>query len=456
MINQKNSCFIANFSKTYFFHAIAQKLQERGRQIYWITTNRRLYDFLCEHYDKKVILLINWDHLGKDQPAVGDYQLHELLYGDRVLRYSKEEGLRWLCNIQRPLYDFFATHQIEVTFGELTWAHEILIHRMLRKEEALKGRFLNPHVVRIPNRRFAFFEDERQSVIYTGQWPRQRYQEVLEVKKPDYLRINDKRLKRANSLMGRLDRVKRLVTNENMDKKDPTLLNHIGLRLKTRSQEELYKETYRTIQREVLEDFDGEPYVFLGLHKQPEASVDVFGRYYEDQFQNIQNIWRILPLGWKLLVKEHTNAIGDRQPAFYRRLQQLPNVHFVQEQTDAYRLIRGAELVVTITGTIAYEAALMGIPALTFAPVFFNRLHGCRQLTLQMISELDDLRTLIEELRAEGDNRLEFTNYLLNNSFDGLFSDPISNQAILDPKNVEQVSEAFEHVLQQQTVALSS
>ena len=56
------------------------------------------------------------------------------------------------------------------------------------------------------------------------------------------------------------------------------------------------------------------------LHKQPEASVDIVGRYYDNQYTNIQNIWRILPDDWCLVVKEHTNAIGDRPLSFLKKL----------------------------------------------------------------------------------------------------------------------------------------
>ena len=55
----KNICFIANYSKTYLFHAIAEELQEKQVGIYWICTNRELYKFLRTHYKQQQILLIN-------------------------------------------------------------------------------------------------------------------------------------------------------------------------------------------------------------------------------------------------------------------------------------------------------------------------------------------------------------------------------------------------------------
>ena len=442
-------CFLANFSKTYFFHEIACELSEQyAVQVFWITSNRKLFDFLNKHYPVEQILLINKDCIAEEAEVVGDYKINELVYGDRVLRHDKVEGQNWLRSIQKPIYDFIQQAQIRSIFGEITWAHEVLVHRMCKQHYELNCKFLNPHVVRLPNNRFAFFEDERQSIIYEINRPEKSFGQVLEVKKPDYLHINDRRLKKANSIEGRMDRIRRFLTNENIDKKDPTVLANGKARFQTRSLEELYKEVYKLSKREPFERFKDRPYIFIGLHKQPEASVDVFGRYTEDQYQNIINIWRVLPPGWNLLIKEHTNAIGDRKLSFYNELAALPNVHFVHEKTDSYQLIQEAKAVVTITGTIALEAALMGVPALTFAPVFFNRLNACHHLTLSDLSHYNSIADLIDEIHALPDNRLTFTNFLLNHSFIGTFSDPISNQKILERENIFNITVAFAHVLE--------
>lgn len=447
-------CFITNFSKTYFFHAIAEELKKNRAECHWICCNQKLYQFLLKHYPKSNILYINRESAQESNAVLGDFKINELVYGDRVLRHAKKEGQLFLQNIQQPIYNFIKEKQIHHVFGELTWAHEVLIHRMLKGRKELNCRFFNPHVVRIPNQRFAFFEDEAQSKIYEIGRSNVHYDQMLEVVKPDYLKINDQRLQKANSIWGRLDRVKRFLTNENIDSKDPTLISNTKIRFAQQSREELNKELYKSVHRANFEDFKNQPFIFIGLHKQPEASVDVFGRYVEDQSQNIQNIWRVLPPRWNLLIKEHSNAIGDRKPQFYTDLMALPNVHFIDEKTDSYRLIRAAQLVVTITGTIAFEAALMQIPALTFAPTFFNRLSYCRQITTQQLNQCSSLTKLIHELEENEDNRLAFSNYLIKHSFEGFFSDPVSNPSIMNPENVEKVSNAFLHLLTTQKVSL--
>ncbi|MEM6964286.1 MAG: hypothetical protein AAF573_05940 [Bacteroidota bacterium] len=442
-------CFVANYSKTYLFHEIAQALQANGENICWITVNSKLYDFLKKEYGADKVLLINRDHINEPNSEVDEFKIKELVFGDRVLRYDAQSGLQFLTNIQQPIYNFLKKHDVRLAFGEITWAHEILIHRMMTKRKELNAQFLNPHVVRLPNRRWAFFTDERQSKILEVA-EAQPEVPIIEVKKPFYLKMNDKRLKKSNSFRGRLDRIKRWITNENIDKKDPTNITHGKTRLVLRTQEEFNKEIYRMVKRINFEVIKDVPYVFVGLHKQPEASVDVFGRYYEDQFVNICNLWRALPTGWQILVKEHTNAIGDRDLSFYNKLQEMPGIHFVHESTDSYSLISNAQLVATITGTIAYEAALMQVPAITFAPTFFNGINYCEQVELPALSACASLRDIAERLKNQVDNRKAFSSFVMANSFEGLLVDPISMPRVMDAANVNLLSQAFLQTVRRQ------
>ncbi|MEO1623882.1 MAG: hypothetical protein AAFV25_01900 [Bacteroidota bacterium] len=451
----QNICFVANYSKTYLFHAIAQVLADEQVQVSWICTNRGLYDFLSEQYPAEALLLINLDHLDKPQAPIQEFKLNELVLGDRVFRHTPEVGLQFLQNIQQDIYDFLQKQDCRFVFGEITWAHELLIHRICSRCAELNCQYLNPHVVRLPNRRFAFFTDEYQSEFYESGQARPAAFDMIEVRPPSYLKINDKIQRKARSIKGRLDRIRRFITNENIDKKDPTHIVSERIRLSVRSKEELYKETYKLVPRQPADSVRGENYVFLGLHKQPEASIDVLGRYYEDQLCNIRNIWRVLPNNWKLVVKEHTNAIGDRGLAFYKNLQQLPNLILVDEKTPSYDLIKEARAVVTVSGTMAYEAALMKIPAFTFAPTFFNRLNCCRRLELRDLQSCGHFKQLIWQLESSYDNRLKFSNYLMKHSFEGVFIDPVTLPDVMQAENIALLSEAFQHIIHSKVKAAS-
>lgn len=444
MTQSTNICFVANYTFTYLFHELAETLKEEGINVFWIANNQKIYHYLLEKYGAQKVLYISRKDFERTSRPIGDYKLNELIYGDRVLRLEPQNGLQFLTNIQRPIYDFLKNHQIKMVMGEVTWAHEALIHRICKNRPELHCTYLSPHVVRIPEGRFAFFKDERKSEIFEC-WNDVSCDEPIKAKKPEYLKINDRKIKKISSLKGRLDRIRRFFTNENMDPLDPTLIVNQKWRFQSRFTEEWNRTRYQSIKRTSFNEVE-EPYVFLGLHKQPEASVDICGRYYEDQLQNIKNIWRALPQGWKLVIKEHTNAIGDRSTHFYKAIQALPNVVLVEETTNSYEIIRQAQLVITVTGTIAYEAALMNIPSATFAPVFFNKINSCKQITLEDLNnyQLDEIAA---QLNSQANNRLEFSQYLMNNSFEGKFYDPLTTKASLAPQNIQNISFAISKAL---------
>ncbi|SYZ74696.1 putative Capsule polysaccharide biosynthesis protein [Candidatus Zixiibacteriota bacterium] len=437
-----NICFVANFNKTEFFDRIAVRLRNKGCEIFWITVNRRLHDFLRARYPEKQILLINKTYIERPAEAIEDFKLQGLVFGDRVLRHMQTEGIKYLTNIQRPLYDFIATNHIGHIFGEITWAHEILALRLANRRKELRCRYLNPATIRIPNGRFAFFADEYQSVMVEKPEDKSdsAASSVIKLEKPDYLKLNDHLLKKSRSLGARVAKTKRFFTRENIDSLDPTLIDSDWLRLRIRLREEWNKETYRFVKTCTLDKFADKPYTLVTLHKQPEASIDVLGRYYDDQFQNIFNIRRFLPADWAVLVKEHTNAIGDRACGFYRNLQKIPGIFILNERTDSHEAIRRSSLVVTVSGTVAYEAALLEKTAFTLVPTFFNRLPFCLHVTWEDFRRAGSVRELIDRAK-EGDEN--FARYLLQNSFAGIISDPISNPACMKEENITKVSEAF-------------
>ena len=66
------------------------------------------------------------------------------------------------------------------------------------------------------------------------------------------------------------------------------------------------------------------------MQKTPEANTDVKGIYYSDHIINIQNIWKILPSNFQLVVKQHPACTGDNNLFFYKKIKNLYNVHLLE------------------------------------------------------------------------------------------------------------------------------
>lgn len=119
------------------------------------------------------------------------------------------------------------------------------------------------------------------------------------------------------------------------------------------------------------------PYIYVPLHFQPEMTTSALGGIYYDQMLMIEHLHRILPSGWKILVKENPKqGVFARGAMFFHRLNRLQYVDMVPSDTSSSKLIRHSQIVATVTGTAAWEAVQIGKPAITFGQAFFNKVEG--------------------------------------------------------------------------------
>lgn len=236
----------------------------------------------------------------------------------------------------------------------------------------------------------------------------------------------------------------RFITGQNIEKNDPNVVTNTLTRFRIATTEEINKTAYyRCVRTVPLEKIEREKFIFFGFHKQPENSIDVHGRYYEDQTTVVNNLWRLLPAGWKLVLKEHTNAVGDRSYSFYKNLLKYPNIILANEKINSKLLIEKSQLVVTVSGTMAYEAALMKKPSITFARVFFNRINCCKRVTWEDLLKYENINDLVAELETQPDNRLEFSNFLKRNTFDGYISDSFTDPVVMEESNIQKIATGF-------------
>lgn len=139
-------------------------------------------------------------------------------------------------------------------------------------------------------------------------------------------------------------------------------------------------------------------FVFFPLHFEPEVSLQVFGRPYQNQIELIRTLAASLPAGMDLLVKEHPRARGYRPWGYYRKLLEIPNVRLIDALLPTHLVVEHAALVAVISGSTGLEAAICGRPVITFGTPVYNALHG------NMIRHVTDLNRLGWEIRDLLDN----------------------------------------------------
>ena len=161
-----------------------------------------------------------------------------------------------------------------------------------------------------------------------------------------------------------------------------------------------------------LKEPPAERFVLYALQMQPESSVEVWAPYYSDQLRVVEALCRSIPPNYRLLVKVHKSDADNYPRARFAQFRRLPGVTLVSPFVPSRPFAEKASLIVTITGTIALEGALLGKPVLMYGDHRFAMLP-----TVSTVGKLTDLPELVrEKLAAPAPTREEiiqgFMSYL--------------------------------------------
>ncbi len=133
----------------------------------------------------------------------------------------------------------------------------------------------------------------------------------------------------------------------------------------------LYVRKMRKFYDSISVEFDAsKKYVFYALHFEPEANIMARARF-SNQLIVIKQLSQSLPKGWVLYVKEHPDQFRlDQQgwwyflisihkyrtKEFYKELLKFDNVSLLKYKVKSQNIIKSAEAISTINGSIASEA----------------------------------------------------------------------------------------------------
>ncbi|MDC1136657.1 hypothetical protein OAS76_02625 [Nitrosopumilus sp.] len=161
-----------------------------------------------------------------------------------------------------------------------------------------------------------------------------------------------------------------------------------------------------------------EKFLFFPLHVQPERNVDIVAPFYANQVEVITNIAKALPADYKLYVKEHYNMFLRhwRETSQYKKIMELPNVKLIHPSVNPKILLEKCAMVITITGTAGFEAALYKKPCIVFADVIYSSLPSVHRLKSLEELPMAIKESLQKEVKLSDVN--EFINVLDRNSFE--------------------------------------
>ena len=157
-----------------------------------------------------------------------------------------------------------------------------------------------------------------------------------------------------------------------------------------------------------------EKYVYFPLHVIPESSTSIKAPFIQNEEELIFAISKVLPIGYTLYLKEHGGMVGERPLKFYKRLSRLPNVKFIRldVHNDPKDWIVNSCGVITISGTSAFEAVMLGKKALIFGSVPYENIKGITQSTFASLGQ--DILHLLDEGFDNIESCAKYVTYVTN------------------------------------------
>lgn len=194
-----------------------------------------------------------------------------------------------------------------------------------------------------------------------------------------------------------------------------------------------------------LADLQGKKFVFFPLHTEPETALQRASPEYFFQLAAIASIARDLPADHLLVVKETYENRGRRPGNFYDQILEFKNVILLDMLELGLEVVKQARAVATISGTAGMEAAVLGIPVITFGRHniynFLPHVHKVQRdedLRPALLAALDDrldrAKTAVDGAR--------FLEALKKASFDLGNLDLVAQNAI-EPKAAEDSYRSF-------------
>lgn len=222
---------------------------------------------------------------------------------------------------------------------------------------------------------YKLFQEYEKEDAQEDEWVKQAEAYLAGVKKDDLryegmilIPSERKKVKSKNSLVNSL--VKGLISESEYllkFRKDhcipglltPFLYRKLITPFKARVHNWKYSKYY--LSQDQLDSID---FAFYPLQSEPEISSLIWGKSYMNHIETIRNIARSLPVGMKLLVKEHPRALGYRSSGYYRKILEIPNVLLANPDQEVQPIIQGSRLVISVATFVAFEAVIKHVPSI--------------------------------------------------------------------------------------------
>ena len=146
------------------------------------------------------------------------------------------------------------------------------------------------------------------------------------------------------------------------------------------------------------------PYIVFYLHYQPESTTSPRGDVFVNQQLCIETLLKHTPDNYMVYVKEHptqfmSHTLGQtsRITDFYHDLSKYSRVRLVPFEMDSFAIMQNAKAVVTVAGTVGWEAVLHKKPVIVFGLCWYEGMKGVLRITDE--ASATQIKSFIESYR---------------------------------------------------------
>jgi hypothetical protein len=398
-----------------FYHIVtAEVFQKMSNDSYF---QGKLFKFPGEND----VILSNLDFEYLSQLEKGsEFTLNNLILSDRVLRHLPyQEALIYCYTVTRSIQKVI--EEVKPTYIMGSWDSVVPgLTSMLAKQFGIP--FYTTKFSVIPDKEVAFCEYPYQD-------------REFEIVKSDKLILEKRATKYLNSWLDRAIVAPAYVsTNSTLDilKKLPFYFNALKIQIfsvfkggknkyskysVSKNIAQFFEKKINLILRDdkyFIKDIPSTPFLFYGLHMQPESSIDVWAPYYSNQYQVIESIARSMPISHVLCVKIHISDADNYSNADIKKLLKIPGVKVVSPQVSSREFIEKASIIFSIQGTIGLEGALLGKPVIMFGESAVLSFSSAKKV--KSIESLPEMVRNMLELKSPSKEEIinDYANFLKN------------------------------------------
>jgi hypothetical protein len=139
-----------------------------------------------------------------------------------------------------------------------------------------------------------------------------------------------------------------------------------------------YRSLYLSYRQKFLfktfedDDLASMKYIYFPLHKEAELAQMYQATLWHNQVNTVRILASVMPMGYRLLIREHRLNNGQRPTRYWKDLAAIPNVTVIDPFDSQFKYLRNAALIVTENGSSGWEGLLLKKRVLLLSRTFYD------------------------------------------------------------------------------------